>query len=77
MAREEEEPREEELPPHEPVWKHCVDLRESPRRRADAIAATTSRRWRRIATMSSRRSYGLQPVASMAWGAQNLIPTQA
>ena len=53
-----------------------MGLRESPRRRADAIAATTSRRWRRIATMSSRRSYGLQPVASMAWGAQNLIPTQ-
>jgi len=38
--------------------KYCVDLRESPRHRADAATGTTSRRWRGIATPSHRRSYG-------------------
>ena len=50
-----------------PVWKstselgypekYCVDLREPPRHRADAVTGTTSRRWRRISTPSSRCSY--------------------
>jgi hypothetical protein len=69
-----------------PVWKstselgypekYCVDLREPPRHRADVATGTTSRRWRGIATPSRRRSYG-KHVASMAWGARNLISTQA
>ena len=68
-----------------PVWKstselgypekYCVDLREPPRHRADAITATTSRRWPGNSTPSSRRSYG-DNIASMAWGARNLISTQ-
>ena len=40
----------------------CVDLREPPRHRADAVTATTSRRW---PGKSSRRSYG-ENIASMA-----------
>ena len=55
--------------------KHCVDLREPPRHRADVATGTMSRRWRGIATPSRRRSYG-KHVASMAWGARNLISTQ-
>ena len=68
-----------------PVWKstselgypekYCVDLREPPRHRADVATGTMSRRWRGIATPSRRRSYG-KHVASMAWGARNLISTQ-
>ena len=34
------------------------DLREPPLHRADAITATTSRRWPENSTPSSRRSYG-------------------
>ena len=56
--------------------KYCVDLREPPRHRAHSVTGTTSRRWRGIATPSRRRSYG-DSVASMAWGARNLISTQA
>jgi hypothetical protein len=41
--------------------------------RADAVTATTSRRWPENFTPSSRRSYG-DNIASMAWGARNLIP---
>ena len=37
----------------DPVWKYGVDLCGPPRHRADAITATTSRRWRRISTPSS------------------------
>ena len=48
--------------------KCCVDLREPPRHRADAVTGTTSRRWRGTATPSRRRSYG-SSIASMAWGA--------
>ena len=55
--------------------KYCVDLREPPRHRADVATGTMSRRWRGIATPSRRRSYG-KHVASMAWGARNLISTQ-
>ena len=55
--------------------KYCVDLREPPRHRADVATGTMSRRWRGIATPSRRRSYG-KDVASMAWGARNLISTQ-
>ena len=52
------------------VWKSTSELGY----RADAVTATTSRRWRGIATPSSRRSYG-DNIASMAWGARNLIST--
>ena len=42
----------------------------------DAVTTTTStRRWRGSSTPSSRRSYG-DNIASMAWGARNLISTQ-
>jgi len=77
--------RPEPLEGREPVWKstselgypekYCVDLREPPRHRADVAMGTMSRRWRGIATPSRRRSYG-KHVASMAWGARNLISTQ-
>ena len=40
-----------------PPEKYCVDLREPPRHRADAVTGPTSRRWREIATPSRRRSY--------------------
>ena len=40
------------------------------------VTGTTSRRWCGIATPSHRRSYE-DDVASMAWGARNLISTQA
>ena len=46
----------------------CVDLREPPRHRADAVTATTSRRWPGNSTPSSRSTYGSN-IASMAWGA--------
>ena len=36
----------ETLSPYGAVWKYCLDLREPPRHRADAVTATTSRRWR-------------------------------
>jgi hypothetical protein len=39
------------------------------------LGYTTSRRWRRLSTPSSRCSYG-DDVASMAWGVQNLMSTQ-
>ena len=48
--------------------KYCVDLREPLHHRTDAVTGTTSRRWRRSSTPSSRRSYGGRP---------NLICTQA
>ena len=48
------------------------DLREPPRHRADSVLGTTSRRWHRIFTPSSRRHFD---VASMAWGALKLIST--
>ena len=77
--------RPEPLEGRGPVWKstselgypekYCVDLREPPRHRADVATGTMSRRWRGIATPSRRRSYG-KHVASMAWGARNLISTQ-
>ena len=58
-----------------------VDGVKPPRHRADAatdraaaVAGTTSRRWREASAPSSRRSYG-DDVASMAWGARNLIAT--
>ena len=49
------------------VWKSSigVDLREPPSHRTDAVTATTSRRWPRNSTPSSRRSYG-DNVASTA-----------
>ena len=55
---------------------HAIELTRSRRRRhrADAVTATTSRRWRRISTPSSRRSYG-DSIASMAWGARTSIST--
>ena len=77
--------RPEPLEGRGPVWistselgypeKYCVELREPPRHRADVATGTMSRRWRGIATPSRRRSYG-KHVASMAWGARNLISTQ-
>ena len=45
-----------------------------PRHRTDAVTATSSRRWPENSTPSSRRSYG-DNIASMAWGARNLIST--
>ena len=75
------------FPPLQAVWKstsefgypeqsHCGALREAPRHRADAVTETTSRRWRRISTPSSRCSNG-DDVASMACGVRNSISTQA
>ena len=70
---------------YQPVWKssselgypgNYTDLCEPPRHPADAVTATTSRRWPENSTPSSRRSYG-DSIASMAWGARNLISTQA
>ena len=55
--------------------KHCGDLRDPSRRRAAAPTGTTSRRWRRISTPSSRCSCW-DDVASMAWEVQNLISSQ-
>jgi alpha-D-ribose 1-methylphosphonate 5-triphosphate synthase subunit PhnL len=55
-----------------PVWKStseiglCVDLREPPCHRTDAVTATSSRRWPENSMPSSRRSYG-DNIASMAW----------
>ena len=45
--------------------KCCMDLREPPRHRADAVTATTLRRWPGNSTPSSRRSSG-DNIASMA-----------
>ena len=53
---------------------NCVDLREPPWHRADAVTGTTSRRWPGNSTPSSRRSYRGN-IASMAWGARNFIST--
>jgi hypothetical protein len=55
--------------------QHRVDGVDPPRHRAEAVRRTTSRRWRRTSTPSSRRSYG-DNIASMAWGARSLISTQ-
>ena len=44
-------------------------------RRWRAVTAMMSRRWPGNFTPSSRRSYG-ENIASMAWGARNLISTQ-
>ena len=49
-----------------PVWISTSEL---------GYPGTMSRRWRGITTPSRRRSYG-KHVASMAWGARNLISTQ-
>ena len=43
-------------------------LHAPPRHRPDAVMGTTSRRWRRISTPSSRRGHG-NNVATKAWGA--------
>jgi hypothetical protein len=56
-----------------PVWKSTSEL--GCRHRADDVMGTMSRRWRGTSTLSSRRSYG-DSIASMAWGARNLMSTQ-
>ena len=55
-----------------PVWKSTSELG---CHRADDVMGTMSRRWRGTSTLSSRRSYG-DSIASMAWGARNLMSTQ-
>ena len=61
-----------------PVWKSTSELgylREPPRHRADAATGTTSRRWRGIATPSSRRGHG-DNIMKMAWNRHAIAQTQ-